>query len=212
MPRFNKSATTPASMGVVETLAERVIELHAQPLVDYVERLEGGLPELFPELATFRVAGLKQNQFALGCLANALIRFGFVLNLPVKRFEMTERIELQFLRIALAFIAEQDHAEAGAPIAKMIIGDDGVAEKTINPRQGVAENRAAQMTDMHFLGDVRTAVIDDHGFRRSHGGNAETVVTPPPADLPGQVFGLEPEIEKSRGPRYPVSQPRPSGR
>ena len=42
----------------------------------------------------------------------------------------------------------------------MIVADDIVAEEVRDARQGVAEDRAADMADVHRLGDVRRTEID----------------------------------------------------
>ncbi len=182
---------------VIKTFAEGVIKLNAEPLVNHVERFERIFPELFPKLSVLGIALLEQNQFALGGLAHQVIRFRFVLNFPINRFEMTKRIEPEFLCIALALVAEQDHAEAGAPIAEMIVGNDLVSQKAIEPRQRIAEDRAPQMTHVHLLRDVGTAVIDDNGLRSRRDRNSKPVIARTLRDLPRKIIGLQPKIEKT---------------
>ncbi len=182
---------------VVKTFAEGVVELDAEPLVDDVERVEGEFAELFPELEVLGIALLELDEFGLGGIADGFVGFRLELDFLVDLFEVAEGIEPELLGIALAFVAEEDHAEASAPVAEVIVGDDGVAEEAVDAREGVAENGAAEMSDVHFLGDVRAAVIEDDGLGFGDGGNAEPGVAPALGDLVGEILGLEAEVDEA---------------
>ena len=58
----------------------------------------------------------------------------------------------------------------------MVIGDDLVAEEARGAREAVADDRAADVTDVHRLGDVGRRVIDDDTARRGNPGDAEARV------------------------------------
>ena len=72
--------------------------------------------------------------------------------------------------------AVDDLAELGAPVADVVVGDDVVAEMAGDPRQGVTENGAADVADVHRLGHVRRAEIDDDGLGLLHKEHAETLI------------------------------------
>src|SRR5438552_7145625 len=74
------------------------------------------------------------------------------------------------------FPSVDDHPELGAPVADVIVPGDFVAEKLGDPRQGVAEDGAADVADMHRLGDVRRAEVDYDPARSFGARNAEPVV------------------------------------
>ena len=61
--------------------------------------------------------------------------------------------------------AVDHHAELRAPIADVIIADDFVAEEGGNAGERVAEHGAANVADVHRLGDIRGAEIDDDAVR-----------------------------------------------
>ena len=79
----------------------------------------------------------------------------------------------------------------------MIVGDHPVPDKTVNARQRVAEDRAAEMPHVHFLGDVRTAVIDHDRLGHRDRGNPKTGVAETLGNLLREVFGLEAKIEET---------------
>ena len=54
------------------------------------------------------------------------------------------------------------HAERRAPVADVVLADDAVAEEVEHAHQRVADDRGAQVADVHLLGDVRRRVVDDH--------------------------------------------------
>ena len=59
----------------------------------------------------------------------------------------------------------QHHAaKLGAPISNVVLADDPVLLEFKNPADGVADDRAAEMADVHFLGDVWAGIIDHDGL------------------------------------------------
>ena len=64
---------------------------------------------------------------------------------------------------------EQDlldqHAELGAPVADVVLGDHGVPLGAQHPGETVADDRGAQVADVHRLGHVRRRVVDHHPLR-----------------------------------------------
>ena len=58
-----------------------------------------------------------------------------------------------------------DHPELGTPVPHVVVGRDTVALEPEHPGQGVADDSAAKMADMHRLGNVGARIIDDHVAR-----------------------------------------------
>ena len=56
-----------------------------------------------------------------------------------------------------------DLAELGAPVADVVVGDDAMTEATRDPGQGIPEDGAADVADMHRLGDIRRTEVDEDG-------------------------------------------------
>ena len=55
-------------------------------------------------------------------------------------------------------------SELRAPVADVVLPDDRVAERFENSCDGVADDRAAQVVDLHLLGEVGVRVVDDHAL------------------------------------------------
>src|SRR5207237_7740472 len=58
------------------------------------------------------------------------------------------------------------HAKLRSPIADVIVPNNVVTEELRDARESVAQEGAANVTDMHRLGHVRRSKIDDDFFRR----------------------------------------------
>ena len=69
-----------------------------------------------------------------------------------------------------------DHAELRSPIADVIVANDFVAKKGSDARERIAEHRAANVTDVHRLRDVRRAKVDHDASRRRCARNTEALV------------------------------------
>ena len=62
---------------------------------------------------------------------------------------------------------QQAHLEA--PVPEVGVTDDLVAAEAVEALDGLADDRGAQVTDVHLLGDVGAAVVDDHAPRGRDG-------------------------------------------
>jgi hypothetical protein len=71
------------------------------------------------------------------------------------------------------FVAVDHHAELSAPVAQMIIADHGVAAKSQESAEGVADDGRANVAHMHGLGDIGRREIDDIGARLSRAGDSQ---------------------------------------
>ena len=73
-------------------------------------------------------------------------------------------------------VAVDDHSELGPPVANVVVGDDFVPDKTERAGQGVADNRRADMANVHRLGHVGRGIVDDVGLGSIDRRDAESSV------------------------------------
>ena len=75
-----------------------------------------------------------------------------------------EGVEVLDVRAVLARVAKvgDEHAELGAPVADMADAVDLVVVGLEEAREGVADDRRAEVADVHLLGHVGRGVVDDH--------------------------------------------------
>ena len=108
------------------------------------------------------VAGLQGDDHLPGAVGELGVRVETRTGRRVEGFQVAE-----FRRCgALAGAAQvrqvrEQHAELGAPIADVVLADDFMAQRFQYARHGVADDRAAQVADMHLLGEVRRGVVHD---------------------------------------------------
>ena len=62
-----------------------------------------------------------------------------------------------------------EHAKWSAPITQVILTQNPMSDSLEHPAQSVANYRGAQVTDMHFLGDIRRRIVNYDGFRCKSG-------------------------------------------
>ena len=96
----------------------------------------------------------------------------------------------------MVFIAVKKDAKLRPPVAQVVIGHDLVAEKAKQPGQGVADDRASQMSHVHGLGDIGRAVVNDEGAR---GGrfNSKAQIASQPLHLQREPIIAEAQIDKA---------------
>ena len=85
-----------------------------------------------------------------------------------------------------------------APVADVIIGDHVVPQKARYTREAVANDRTANVTDVHLLRHVRRAEIDDDRFRFGHFWHAQAIVLRQVDEPLSDDRVLQPKIEKTR--------------
>ncbi len=102
------------------------------------------------------------------------------------------------LVIGQAFaIADDEDAELRAPIAEVIIGDDGVAKRAEDAVDGVADDGGADVADVHLLGGVRRGIIDDNLLACARLGDAALRFGRERRELCGEPFGGDRQVEKA---------------
>ena len=133
-------------------------------------------------------------------------------HLDVQPGQFAHRVGLERRLVAEVLVAVEQDAELRAPVAEVVVGDDRVAQEAQQPRQGVADDRAAQMADVHRLGDVGRAVIDDEGPRRRRRRDAEPLVARPSPGPAGPASRAQAQVDEARARRSPAARAgRPSG-
>ena len=90
------------------------------------------------------------------------------------------------------------HAELGAPIPDVILGNDPVPDSDQDPMQAVADDRRPQMADVHLFGDVRTGIVDHHCLRLLGGAHAGPWVGQLVGDRLRQHLGSQPKVDEAR--------------
>ena len=134
-----------------------------------------------------------------GGLAEARL-FGIALGADglVEALHLGQRIALEARPVQQRLPADEQHAELRAPVAEVIVRDDPVAQQPQNARQRVAQDRRADVADVHRLGHVGRAEIHHHrarlvvparrtGVRRAR----------PTSSAPASAAGFEPEIQEA---------------
>ena len=96
------------------------------------------------------------------------------------------------------FPAMEDHAELGAPIADVVVGDDFEAEKTRDAAKRIADDRRADVANVHGFSDVRSGEIDDDCFPFAGFRSAEPQVAQQALSVGGIGFGEDRDIYKTR--------------
>ena len=93
--------------------------------------------------------------------------------------------------------AVDDLAKLGSPVTDMIVGDNLMTEMTGNSSEGVTKNRAPDMANVHRLGNIRGAKIDDDGLPLLNGFHAEMPITPDSIDGIGKGCIQDLKIDES---------------
>ena len=86
--------------------------------------------------------------------ARGRIRCGLGLDLFVDALHFGQGVLLIRRPVKKRTIADNQHAELGAPVAQMIVRLHRVAAKTQHPAERVAQDGGTNMTDVHGFGHV----------------------------------------------------------
>jgi hypothetical protein len=91
-----------------------------------------------------------------------------------------------------------EHPELGAPVAKVILPDDLGGVELQHPGEGVADDRAAQVADVHLLGNVGLGVVDHCDAAGVMGWYPQPGVLAPQCDLPPDRRVGQGQVEEPR--------------
>ena len=118
--------------------------------------------ELLPERAVLGVAGVELGGLgARGVLDGRVAGLDPVLGQAVEPGQLGHRVGRVGRLVAGVLPAPEDHAELRAPVAQVVVADDRVPERREDPGQALADDRRADVADVHRLGDVGRGVVDD---------------------------------------------------
>ena len=135
-------------------------------------------------------------------LARALQGFGVLfaggVDQFVKAFHFGDGIARQGGGIEPGFPADDQFPKLRAPIAQMIVRHHPVSQQPGNPRQRIAQNRRANVPDVHRLGRVGRTKINDDGAGPLRFLHQRQVAARQAAQRLGDGRDFEPEIQKAR--------------
>ena len=153
---------------VVERLTCRVARLqqHAEPAVDLPEGELGLVDDLAPAPQGRLVACLQGDDPGPGPVGERGIRVELRACHAVEAVQRRdgrragldvagEKIRVAPPRVGVLVEVLDQHPELRAPVAQVVLPDHGGAEVPEHPRERVADDRRAQVPDVHLLGDVR---------------------------------------------------------
>ncbi len=161
---------------VIGALPQPLVEAHAERVVDPVERHAGRRDELLPEGVVFRVAALELRQLRPRRFSERLVALRLVAREAVDALELDDGVPLQGRFVAPLAHPHDEQAELRAPVAEVIVADHVVADRAQEPTDRVADDRRAEVSDVHLLGDVRARVVDDDLLGRVDLLDAEALV------------------------------------
>ena len=95
------------------------------------------------------------------------------------------------------FQPADDHPELRAPVADVIVADDVVAEELGDARERVAEDGRADVADVHRLGDVGRAEVDDDRAWVRGARDAEALIGEERGDALRDRVGAQGEIDEA---------------
>ena len=154
---------------VVGALATDVLRLEAHPqrVVDDLAVRHGDVDVAPPTRQHGSVALLQVHHHLAGTGGEPFVRVEALARGGVEAFQIRKLV-----RIFAAVVQVRHQAsEAGAPVADVVLPQHGAAERFQHPRHGIADDGAAQMVDLHLLGEVRMRIVDHHALgkrRRKH--------------------------------------------
>ncbi len=176
-----------------------MVEANVQRRVDFIEFGAGKIDAPLPDGEVFRVAGLEPGEFGAAGVRCRRIGVAEYAGFLVNAHQLGQRIFAQRLFIEEVFPPVDDLAELRAPVAEMVVGDDLITHEPRHARQAIADDRRAQVADVHRLGDVRAAEVDHHHGRRLRQGHAEARgVGVERAESVGQELRPQAEIDEPR--------------
>ena len=174
-----------------------MIERHIQAVIDFLETPAGHLDALFPDRKVFSVAGLEFHQFRFAYLKDGRIRVGGGIDIPIDTEKLGDRIVGERLMTEDRFPSMENHAELGAPVADMVIGDDMISEKAGDAGEGISDDSRAYVADVHRFGNIGRGEVNDYGAARAGERSAEAVITDEAFDAGSPCLPADAEIDEA---------------
>ena len=177
-------------------LAANEIERNAKAPVDVLELGQAELDKLLPQGEVLRVAALQLHQLAPGLVQPLLVLLRPLVALDVHPLQLLDRRGLQRFGFEEMPVPHDQDAELRAPVAEMVVRDHPVSKESVHPVERIADDRRADMPDVHGLGHVGAGVVDDHGMSRAGAGHTQPLVPLDGLQVAGQVLRLEEEVDE----------------
>jgi len=158
---------------VVEALAH-LLQADVEKRVVLLELAARDIADDAPYGHRLRVAGLQLHDLAARRFGELRICVEARLRGAVELLQVADGEGLPAphgLGIRAAQVLDQ-HAELRAPVADVVDPADIVAARLQQPADRIADDRRADVADVHLLGDVRAGEVDDD--RLAHGGGVQT--------------------------------------
>ena len=92
--------------------------------------------------------------------------------------------------------AIDDFTELSAPIADVVVRDHLMAENTRDSGETISKNRAANVADVHWLGNIRRAEVDDDPLPVLRNADAQPVVPEHRHHPASKESCRQPEVDK----------------
>ena len=194
----------PLDLVIVETLAERDVELDAELVVDELEGGEGGVVDLLPDSAVPGVAGLELDEFLLGLGEHGRVGLGGMVAELVETLELLEGFGDKRGRVEVALVGPDEFAELRAPVANVVVANHLRTAEGEEPADGLANDSRTQVADVHLLCRVGRRIVHDPGLALAGAGRAGLQVLL-------RIVGLHP-AEQGSGLEAEVDEPRASQR
>ncbi len=92
----------------------------------------------------------------------------------------------------------ENHPELRAPVADVVVSDHLETEEPGDAAERIADDRRADVADVHRLGHVWRGEIDDHGLSFAHGRDAEFRIADQGGGAGGVGLREDAEIDETR--------------
>ena len=189
---------------IVKALSQPMVEADIQAGINALEGSARDLHEFVPQRGIGLVSLLQFGQLFARPICQGRIRCGLGLDLFVDALHFGQGVLLIRRPVKKRTIADNQHAELGAPVAQMIVRLHRVAAKTQHPAERVAQDGGTNMTDVHGFGHVGGAEVDDDGFRAGGRVNPQVVVLGDGQQGLPQPVRVKTEIDKARPGNLPA--------
>ena len=153
---------------------------------------------MLPDPAIFRIPVLQRGGNLPGVFFSVFVFFAAQVGGFVKFGNFINIIVQSFVKVAVLFDDfGNNHSHRGSPITEMNVGNHLIAEKTLDSLNRFADNRRAQMPDVHGFGNIGAAEIHHHFFRCFNFGNSEALVSGNLVKNCGNCFVLKRQVDKT---------------
>jgi hypothetical protein len=182
---------------VVGRLPRQVLihQQHVQPRIRRVEAGKGDLDQVVPHRQGRLVTGLQGHHAPTGPVGELLVGPEVRAGSGVQRLGLGQR-QPPGLDPLLGDLLHQ-HAELGAPVPHVVMGDHLVSDPGQHPAQAVTDHGGPQVADVHLLGHVGGRIVDHHDLRLGDPHHPDVRVGKLLGDGVGEHRGLQPEVDES---------------